>query len=162
MTSELEELLGQLGEKFKDKRLSLVTAESCSGGGLAYHISKNPACSSILERGYITYSNKSKEDVFHVQPHTLCTHGAVSEATAREMAEGALKNSKAQVSISLTGIAQDVESLSSPSGVLWIAIASIDNPTQCLMREISGDREEFVKTAIVEALKTLLEFNIHS
>jgi nicotinamide-nucleotide amidase len=159
MLDEINDLIKTVGPIFCEKRLFLVTAESCTGGGLAHYISKTPACSFILERGFITYSLKSKEQMLEVKPHTLQMHGAVSKETALEMAAGALKNSGAQISIALTGIAEAIGDNSDQTvGSLWIACAGIDRDSAAYFREIPGDREEFVQGAIKEGLKVLIEF----
>lgn len=155
MKTKLKNIIDALGEEFKAKKYTLVTAESCTGGGLAYFISQNPNCSAILERGYITYSNTSKEDLLGVKNRTIYIEGAVSEQTAKEMAEGALKNSKAQISVAVTGIAAEDEA--SP-GLVWISCAGIDRKTVVYQKKYKGTRRAFMEKVITEALLSLIKF----
>ena len=95
----------QLAELFIKCSGKLVTAESCTGGGLAEILTRISGSSAWFERGYITYSNESKNELLSVPMNTITQHGAVSEETAIAMAEGALENSHADYSVSITGIA---------------------------------------------------------
>src|SRR5580765_2274860 len=101
----LEELAKKLGEKLQEKKWKIATAESCTAGGLSYWITSIPGSSNWFDRGFVTYSNASKEQLLGVDSITLNVFGSVSEQIAREMAKGALAHSQAQVSIALTGIA---------------------------------------------------------
>ena len=83
----------------------LVTAESCTGGGLAEILTRLPGSSNWFERGYVTYSNEAKMELLDVRRETLARYGAVSEQTAREMVIGAVKHSHARLGIAITGIA---------------------------------------------------------
>ncbi|ABS64741.1 CinA domain protein [Parvibaculum lavamentivorans DS-1] len=85
--------------------LRIVTAESCTGGLIAGLLTEIPGCSSVVERGYVVYSNDAKRDMLGVPGDMLADFGAVSEPVARAMAEGALKNSRADLAVSVTGIA---------------------------------------------------------
>ncbi len=89
----------------RQKRLRIVTAESCTGGLLAGLLTDLAGSSDIFDRGYVTYSNHAKKDVLGVPGDLLADFGAVSEAVARSMAEGALEASRANISVSITGIA---------------------------------------------------------
>lgn len=102
---EIRELAKTLLETLRGKKLTLVTAESCTGGLVAGALTEIPGSSDVLERGYVTYSNAAKESVLGVPAVLLKQFGAVSEETARAMAEGALKASPADISIAVTGIA---------------------------------------------------------
>ena len=85
--------------------MTLSTAESCTGGLIAAALTAVPGSSAVVTRGYVTYSNDAKHEMLGVSAATLERAGAVSEATVREMAEGALDNSAAQVSLAVSGIA---------------------------------------------------------
>lgn len=89
----------------RQKRLKIVTAESCTGGLLGGLFTEIAGSSDVFERGYVTYSNRAKAEVLGVAGDILADYGAVSEPVARMMAEGALENSRANVSIAITGIA---------------------------------------------------------
>lgn len=87
------------------KGATLATAESCTGGMIAAAITDIAGSSEIFDRGFVTYSNAAKQEMLGVSAETLATHGAVSEAVAREMAEGALNRSNATLAVAVTGIA---------------------------------------------------------
>jgi nicotinamide-nucleotide amidase len=88
-----------------DRRLRLVTAESCTGGLIAACLTEIPGSSAVVERGFVTYSNRSKQDLLGVPGDLIADRGAVSEPVARAMAEGALQASDAHIAVSVTGIA---------------------------------------------------------
>ena len=98
----LEKIVGQV---LKERDLMLVTAESCTGGLIGNRITDIPGSSQYYERGYVTYSNQAKMEEIQVSQGTLDEHGAVSEETAREMVEGALDSSNADIGVAVTGIA---------------------------------------------------------
>src|SRR5262245_44980230 len=102
----------------------LATAESCTGGLIASQMTRRAGSSSVYERGFVTYSNESKVEELGVSEATLKAHGAVSEQTAREMAQGALKHSRADVAVSVTGIAgPNGDSDDKPVGLVWFGFA---------------------------------------
>lgn len=161
MRTNITQLVNELGVKMKDKKITLVTAESCTGGGLAYFISINPDSSSLLERGYVTYSNQSKESLLEVPPLAIQTHGAVSKEVAIAMAEGALKNSIAQIALSITGIAGpdcQPKAGKNAEGMVWMACSSKVHPTIVQLKKIRGQRQTFCKKVIEESLKYLLTY----
>ena len=101
----LTELAARVGHALTRRGLLLVTAESCTGGGVATAITEIAGSSDWFDCGFITYSNASKTELLDVPAALIAQHGAVSEEIAAAMAEGALANSNAHVSISTTGIA---------------------------------------------------------
>ncbi|MBU3920502.1 MAG: CinA family protein [Alphaproteobacteria bacterium] len=86
-------------------RLKIATAESCTGGLLAALFTEIPGSSNVFERGFVTYSNRAKEEMLGVPGDALADYGAVSEPVARMMAEGALGNSRANIAVGITGVA---------------------------------------------------------
>lgn len=86
-------------------RLKIATAESCTGGLVAALFTDIPGSSSVFERGFVTYSNKAKEEMLGVPGDVLADYGAVSEPVARMMAEGAMQNSRANIAVAITGVA---------------------------------------------------------
>ena len=90
---------------FMAKKLMIATAESCTGGLVAAALTAVPGSSAIVERGFITYSNEAKMEMLGVPAALIAEHGAVSELVARAMAEGALAHSRADVAVSVTGVA---------------------------------------------------------
>jgi nicotinamide-nucleotide amidase len=160
MSTTCEELAMQLGQQLKAKGWKLVTAESCTGGGLAYCITSISGSSSWFERGFVTYSNVAKEELLGIHPQVLEKFGAVSEQTALEMAEGALHQSHAQLSLAITGIAgPDGGTTEKPVGTVWIAYAGIQVPTTGTHYLFIGNRETIREQAINHALVTLLDLS---
>lgn len=161
MPSTLEKLVQEIGDELKKRNLSLVTAESCTGGGLSYWITLVPGSSDWFERGYVTYSNAAKIDL-GVNPLTLDEFGAVSEQTAREMAQSALHHSLADISIAITGIAGPTGGLPhKPVGTVWFAFAAKNAPIQSEVSVFSGNREAIRQQAIEQALSGLLKLVAH-
>lgn len=157
--SMIEQLALELSDKLKRHQWKMVTAESCTGGGLAYFLTNIPGSSEWFDRGFVTYSNAAKEELLHVKPLTLNAFGAVSEQTAREMAEGALKHSQAHISIAITGIAgPDGGTADKPVGTVWLAWSSTFNQTHTEVDIFSGNRQEIREQTILTAIKKLLAF----
>ncbi|MDR0563951.1 MAG: CinA family protein [Azoarcus sp.] len=157
MDSEPTELSSRLGKLFSDRGWTLATAESCTGGLLAGAITATPGSSAWFERGFVTYSNESKVELLGVNPTTLARHGAVSEEAAREMAEGALAHSYADVAIAITGIAgPDGGSAAKPVGTVWLAWRlRQESDTFTEVRCFPGDRETVRSCAVALALEHL-------
>lgn len=120
----LMDLATQLLDEVRAKNLRLVTAESCTGGLLAGLLTEIPGSSDVVERGFVTYSNQAKQDLLGVPADLIREHGAVSAAVARAMAEGALKNSRADMSLAVTGIAgPGGGTAEKPVGLVYVAAA---------------------------------------
>ena len=111
------------------KKVTISTAESCTGGMLASALTEFPGSSAIFECGFITYSNLSKMRILGVREKTLEAFGAVSEEVAAEMAVGALHNSKANLAISITGVAGPGGTTTKPEGMVCFSIA-VDKKTK--------------------------------
>jgi len=151
-------LATQLGEQLKHYGLLLAVAESCTGGGLAATLTSVPGSSAWFDRGFVTYSNDAKHEMLGVPPNTLRRDGAVSEATARTMAEGCINNSAAELSVAITGIAgPDGGTKTKPVGTVWIACAGARLATTATCYYFEGDREAVRKAAELKALEILLE-----
>jgi nicotinamide-nucleotide amidase len=158
MTATLQQLAKAVGESLRNQHLLLATAESCTGGGLSFWITSIPDSSQWFDRGFVTYSNAAKIELLGVNPVTLDTFGAVSEPTVREMAEKALVNSDADVSIAITGIAGPSGGTpDKPVGTVWIAWARLNAPTQTFVDVFIGNRAEIREKVIEKALYTLLD-----
>lgn len=116
----------------KKKSLTIATAESCTGGMVAAALTDIAGSSSVVDRGFVTYSNDAKMDMLGVKATTLEAHGAVSEEVAKEMANGALGRSKAQIAVSITGIAGPGGSEHKPEGrvCFGLAVSGQDTNTQ--------------------------------
>lgn len=89
----------------REKRLRIATAESCTGGLIAALLTEIPGSSDVLDRGFVVYSNRAKSDLLDVPSGLIADQGAVSEAVARAMAEGAIENSNAHMAVAVTGVA---------------------------------------------------------
>ena len=114
---------GALLQSARYRGLRIATAESCTGGMVAAALTEVAGASDVFERGFVTYSNAAKIDMLQVLPATLEAFGAVSEAVAREMAEGALANSAADLAVSVTGIAGPGGSAFKPEGRVCFGLA---------------------------------------
>lgn len=140
----------------REKGLHLTVAESCTGGLLAGCITSVAGASHVFERGYITYSNKSKGELLGVPAYVFMEHGAVSEPCAIAMAEGALTHAMAKLSVAITGIAgPDGGSDDKPVGLVFIACAREGFETQLERHQFSGDRERVRIQAVESALRLL-------
>lgn len=123
---QAEELL----DLARRRRAMIATAESCTGGLIAGAITDVPGSSDIFDRGFVTYSNAAKRQMLGVREETLAAHGAVSEEVAREMAEGALRQSEADLAVSVTGIAGPGGSEHKPEGRVCFGLAREGMPTR--------------------------------
>ena len=120
----------RLLDAFRARRLRLATAESCTGGLIAALLTEIPGSSDVLERGFVTYSNAAKQESLGVAAALLEAHGAISEAVARAMAEGALAHSHADVAVAVTGLAgPGGGSEAKPVGLVHLAAARTGGPT---------------------------------
>jgi nicotinamide-nucleotide amidase len=123
---------------------TIVTAESCTGGLIAALLTEIPGSSEVLERGFVAYSNAAKRECLGVAPELLGSEGAVSEATARAMAAGALVNSRATVAIAATGLAgPGGGSAAKPVGLVHVALARADGCSwhrECRFGDAGRDR----------------------
>lgn len=155
---EIQELVKDLGRVLGDRRLCLATAESCTGGWVAKEITTMSGCSHWFERGFVTYTNLSKQQMLGVRAETLDQYGAVSAETVREMAEGAVRNSNAQVALSISGIAgPDGGTPEKPVGTVWLGWAGEGIPTTARCKLYSGDREDVRRQAVEDSLRGLLD-----
>lgn len=158
MSAVLMQLAQDVGSKLKQQGSILTVAESCTGGGLGYCITSIEGSSDWFERGFITYSDAAKIEILGVNPATLESYGAVSEETVREMAEGALAKSYADISIAITGIAGPTGGTAQkPVGTVWIAWAKRNSGSQARVEVFTGDRKHIREQAIEKALTGLLQ-----
>jgi len=129
----------------RDRGVMIATAESCTGGMVAVALTDVPGSSSVVERGFVTYSNAAKIEMLGVSPDTLSAHGAVSEEVAREMADGALAHSRAQLAVSITGIAGPGGSENKPEGRVCFGLARTGHPTRTQTREFGAQGRSQVR-----------------
>lgn len=154
----LETLARQLGDMLFARGECLAAAESCTGGWLAQSVTAIAGSSAWFDRGFVTYSNIAKVDMLGVPETTLERHGAVSEATARAMAQGALTRSRADWSVAITGIAgPGGGSPEKPVGTVCFAWAFRAGGCEAQTRCFAGDRAGVRSQAVAHALSGLLE-----
>jgi len=154
----INELAEQLGKLLFDHELLLVTAESCTGGGLAEIVTRIPGSSNWFERGFVTYSNAAKQELLGVSSGILDQFGAVSQETATAMAEGALVNSHAQISVAITGIAgPDGGTENKPVGTVCFAWLRTDSDPVVTQTVFQGDRMKVRHQACLMAIQGLLD-----
>jgi nicotinamide-nucleotide amidase len=121
---DLVERAAAILARYEAEAMRLVTAESCTGGLLTALLTEVPGSSMVVERGFIVYSNEAKIEMLGVPAGLIGVHGAVSEAVARAMAEGALAGSLADVALAITGIAgPGGASATKPVGLVHFALA---------------------------------------
>lgn len=153
------DLAAELGRGLVGNAMMLVTAESCTAGGIAFVATLQPGSSEWFERGFVTYSNEAKVQQLGVSPAYLRDFGAVSEPVARQMALGALGHSAAQIAVSVTGIAgPDGGTAEKPVGTVCFGWAIRRDPAaapwvQTATRHFVGDRASVRAQAIVTALE---------
>ncbi len=154
----MESLAAQVGNALKAQGMMLVTAESCTGGGVAQAITEIAGSSAWFERGFVTYSNTSKVEMLGVRQATLDKHGAVSEATVREMVEGGLTHSHGHIALSITGIAgPDGGTHDKPVGTVWFAWGIKHGTSIARVHHLQGTRAEIRAQAVTIALQGILE-----
>jgi nicotinamide-nucleotide amidase len=151
-------LAERVGRALKAKELMLVTAESCTGGWIAEAVTMVPGSSDWFERGFVTYTYISKREMLGVQEATLEQHGAVSEHTVAEMAQGALAASHAQVAVAVSGTAGPGGGTpGKPVGTVCLAWCAKGGVARSETRHFSGDREMVRKQSVMRALQGILE-----
>ena len=140
-------------------KILAATAESCTGGLIIAAMTDIPGSSSMVDRGFVTYSNEAKMEMLGVSPATLDAHGAVSAETAREMAAGALRHSRAGIALAVTGIAgPDGGSADKPVGLVWFGLAVKDRPPAAEKRIFDNRGRGFIRRETVRhALEMGLE-----
>lgn len=155
--ADLQTLSESVGAQLLSRGEWLVTAESCTGGWVAQSITAIAGSSAWFDRGFVTYSNAAKQEMLGVPVATLSRHGAVSEATARAMAQGAIANSRADWAIAITGIAgPGGGSLDKPVGTVCFAWAQRDGGCEAQTCCFDGDRAAVREQSVIHALRGLL------
>jgi nicotinamide-nucleotide amidase len=156
--SDLIERATALIARYRAAGLMAATAESCTGGLIAGLLTEIPGSSNVLERGFVVYSNDAKQELLGVPAETLLKHGAVSEETARAMAEGALRASRAEVAVSVTGVAgPDGGTAEKPVGLVHFACARRGTTTVAREERFGDIGREAVRLASVRVGLELLE-----
>ena len=155
---DLETLAEQVGAALKSRGLMLASAESCTGGWVGAAVTAVAGSSHWFDRGFITYTNESKQEMLGVSAKTLAEYGAVSEPTVREMVAGALKYSHAQVALAISGIAGPGGATPfKPVGTVCIAWAMRSGAGRSQTMHFLGDRAAVRRQAVAAALRGVLE-----
>jgi nicotinamide-nucleotide amidase len=158
MSAATLDLATRLGVLLERRGWRVSTAESCTGGLVAGAITDIAGSSAWFERGFVTYSNDAKTEMLGVRGETLAAHGAVSEATAREMVAGALERSSSDVAVAVTGIAgPSGGTQAKPVGLVCFAWGRRGSAVRASTRRFPGDRAAVREAAVATALDGLIE-----
>jgi len=159
--AELHRLAEALGERFRQQRLTLVTAESCTGGWIAKTVTDIAGSSDWFDSGMVAYSYEAKQAMLGVRPETLEYHGAVSRETVIEMVSGALVHSGGAVAVAVTGIAgPGGGSADKPVGTVWIGWKRRGGYAKAQVFHFDGDRDAVRRQTVgaaLEGLQALIE-----
>ncbi|PKM22165.1 MAG: damage-inducible protein CinA [Gammaproteobacteria bacterium HGW-Gammaproteobacteria-14] len=157
MDTPIPVLAERAGRLLARHKIMLVTAESCTGGGIAEAITSVAGSSVWFERGFVSYSNQAKQDMLGVSADTLGRFGAVSEEVVLEMARGAIQRSKGHISVSVSGVAgPDGGTLEKPVGTVWIGWGQKLGHAEAKLYHFSGDRQAVRQKTVTSALQGLI------
>ena len=155
--STMYRLAEKVGAALKERQLMLATAESCTGGWIAEAVTMVSGSSEWFERGYVTYTYISKREMLGVKEGTLAKHGAVAEAVVREMVEGALARSHAQVAVAVSGVAGPTGGTpEKPVGTVCFAWGMKGGASHTETKHLAGGREAVRRKSVEHALKGVL------
>lgn len=158
MSETLTELAERLGVTLLAGNQRLVTAESCTGGGVAHRVTDIAGSSEWFDRGFVTYSDASKQDMLDVPAETLDQFGAVSAATVEAMVSGALRRSHADIGVAVSGVAGPAGGNDDkPVGTVWFAWARRGEQATLRCVNLEGDREAVRDGSIRVALEGVIE-----
>lgn len=154
---EIETLARLLIDEARSRSLRLVTAESCTGGLVAGAICAIPGASDVFERGFVTYTNRAKQEMLGVPGDMIADHGAVSEPVARAMAEGALANSNSHIAVAITGIAGPGGGTPmKPVGTVHLAVARANRSVMHRHEVFDGETRPEVQAAAIAVALTMM------
>lgn len=158
---EMTRLSIEMGKALLEKKRTITTAESCTGGWIAKVITDIAGSSEYYQRGFVTYSNEAKHEMIGVDEQTLLKYGAVSEEVVRQMAKGALIKANADFAVSVSGIAgPGGGSEEKPVGLVWFGFAMKTSTgiqttaTHCIF---SGSRAQIRAESVIFSLKSILK-----
>ena len=158
MGETLDTLSAALGRRLEADGSTLATAESCTGGWVSKVVTDVPGSSGWFDRGFVTYSNRAKEEMLGVSPQTLATYGAVSEPVVCEMALGALARSGAVIAVAVSGVAgPDGGTEEKPVGTVCFAWARRDATPLSQRFQFAGNRAEVRHQSVRVALERYLD-----
>lgn len=157
-TPELMQRAAALVAVCRMRGVKIATAESCTGGLVAGLLTEIPGSSAVVERGFVVYSNQAKQELLDVPPQTIAAFGAVSEQTARAMAQGAIAHSHADFAVAITGVAgPDGGTSEKPVGLVHFARAGADGSMMALEKRYGALSRAAIRLASVETALDLLE-----
>ena len=160
LDSQISHLADELVKKSRQHGMMIATAESCTAGLISAAITDVAGSSVVFDRGFVTYSNAAKQQMLGVDVQSIDHFGAVSEPVAKEMAFGALSNSMADLSVSVTGVAgPGGGSKDKPVGTVWFGVAQLGGAPRAFVRQFdpNASRQAIRAMTVLEALKALLE-----
>lgn len=150
------DLAQRLGQQLQARAQSVATAESCTGGLMSGALTTVPGSSAWFGFGFVTYSNEAKQQLLGVASETLQRHGAVSEATVREMARGACRAAGADWAVAVSGVAgPGGGSADKPVGTVWFGLVGPDGD-EAFVCHFDGDRDAVRGQTVLTALQRLL------
>lgn len=154
--SDLQEIAPDLLDALRQAGLKIATAESCTGGNIAHHLTLVAGCSDVYMGGAVTYSNEAKADILGVDPAVIESEGAVSEPVVRAMAEGACRRFSTQCAVATSGIAGPSGGTDDkPVGTVWTAVVT-PRGTFSELYHLAGPRSEIIDKATLLVLRLLL------
>ncbi len=161
LNASVDDLVAQLAALLTARGWMLASAESCTGGMIAAACTDLAGSSAWFERGFVSYSNAAKTELLGVPTGLIATHGAVSEAVARAMAQGALAHAHAQCAVAVTGVAGPTGgSADKPVGTVWFAWATPGGlHSEC--QRFDGGRATVRSATVEHSLRTLMDL-LHS
>jgi nicotinamide-nucleotide amidase len=156
--SLIDELSLELAACLREQQLTITTAESCTGGGIAQAITDVPGSSQWFSHGFVTYSNAAKQQLINVPPSLIQHHGAVSQQVVEAMAIGALNVANSDLAVAVSGVAGPSGGTpEKPVGTVWIAWLLKSQPVTSQLFVFSGDRKNIRNQSVVESFKGSLE-----
>ncbi len=154
--SDLQEIAPDLLDALRQAGLKIATAESCTGGNIAHHLTLVAGCSDVYMGGAVTYSNEAKADILGVDPAVIEAEGAVSEPVVRAMAEGVCRRFHTQCAVATSGIAGPSGGTDDkPVGTVWTAVVT-PRGTFSELYHLAGPRSEIIDKATLLVLRLLL------
>ncbi len=154
--SDLQEIAPDLLDALRQAGLKIATAESCTGGNIAHHLTLVAGCSDVYMGGAVTYSNEAKADILGGDPAVIEAEGAVSEPVVRAMAEGACRRFHTQCAVATSGIAGPSGGTDDkPVGTVWTAVVT-PRGTFSELYHLAGPRSEIIDKATLLVLRLLL------
>lgn len=156
MDTELVTAAAAVLQRLRQRGIMVATAESCTGGLIAAALTEIAGSSDVVDRGFVTYSNAAKAAMLGVDPAVIARDGAVSEAVARAMAEGAVARSEAGIAVAVTGVAgPGGGSVEKPVGTVWFGVAERGGDTRAERFVFPGDRSAVRRSTVLHALGLL-------